>query len=977
MALQLTTNRSLISKKLAGAFIAIFALFIQPLVALDVPSAFAAPVTDKIVINEFYPAGGASGAWVELYNPTSSDVSTLDWGIATPSMGRIKNISGGPLTIPAHSFYTVDFSNSTGFGNGGELILRDGSDAVVDSVSYPAIFTTSSWGRQYDGDSSFTARAIHSVTKNTSNNSALPVLSQPDSVQLPRTQYIDEVNVFTSTISGVANEGAANVRVKTTFTSGNANDITFDYYQAGTPNEGYLPLQRSGNDFYFGPTSGFPLQNASSKFRLIFHKAGTYTATSQIIDTTFNYVIYTTASMTIEVEKPAGTRYVSTAGSNTSNDCRVKANPCATIQHAIDEAVDGDAVRVAAGTYIEAVNVNKSVRLLGSQAGVDPRPSTNPTRQPYDSSETTVDAPASKNAFKIAADNVTINGFQVTQNGGVADAIKASDTHNNLTIRYNMVIDATDEGIQLEAGDTHLVSNNYVLNSTGDGITLSTGSPIRGSDLRILNNDIVGSKSAYGSIYLYGTNDVTIRGNYIVTKATGMAIGSNGLPVSNVVISNNTIETDLHAAYSAYAFGVGIDGDSSSVKLTGNTITQVGTPTAAESAYPDRHALVRVGVAATAQPSGVTMRDNNFSKVNPTNYVYVNPAVTSKVNAARNWWSADTDPAAKITSTTATVTHEPWLCEAYDSNANPMQSNNGVCDFNDPVVTVDQTDRVKKDTAFTVSGTVSDDKDASPTVIVTINNTAYTADVNGGIWTANIPASNGLGDDRYAIGVLATDDYGNDAHVLGSVTIDGTAPVFSKSAVRNADGSYTLSATSSDTDIDDATVQLLLNGTQQLPVTVSTNGDGSRTWTAVTAPLVNGLTYTFMVSATDTTGNSTTSNVQTFVVPKSVVDEPGKGSGFTASNGSISPLPTVASAQAVTQSIGTTSGTSGADEEVLGTSTDDDEKESKDKVATIATSEEGWKLWGVAWYWWLLLLAAVAAGSWYGAKWYRNRTAEF
>jgi hypothetical protein len=61
---------------------------------------------------------------------------------------------------------------------------------------------------------------------------------------------------------------------------------------------------------------------------------------------------------------PAGTLFVSTTGSDT-NDCS-QPTPCATLQHAVDQALPGGTVKVLPGTYNQTVNITKPVSLIGS-----------------------------------------------------------------------------------------------------------------------------------------------------------------------------------------------------------------------------------------------------------------------------------------------------------------------------------------------------------------------------------------------------------------------------------------------------------------------------------------------------------------------------------------------------------------------------------------------------------------------------------
>lgn len=56
---------------------------------------------------------------------------------------------------------------------------------------------------------------------------------------------------------------------------------------------------------------------------------------------------------------------------------------------------------------------------------------------------------------------------------------------------------------------------------------------------------------------------------------------------------------------------------------------------------------------------------------------------------------------------------------------------------------------------------------------------------------------------------------------------------------------------------------------------------------------------------------------------------------------------------------------------VLGTKTT--KEATKAPAAAIEPSEEGWRLFGLAWYWWVLIIAALAGAGWYAREWHRGR----
>ncbi|MCP4427358.1 MAG: hypothetical protein GY803_22960, partial [Chloroflexi bacterium] len=80
----------------------------------------------------------------------------------------------------------------------------------------------------------------------------------------------------------------------------------------------------------------------------------------------------------ILISYTTGTRYVAIGGIDEGNNCRIAEQPCATVQRAVDQATDGDAILVAAGQYTDHVTrtvgvdtldqnlfINKSVTIRG------------------------------------------------------------------------------------------------------------------------------------------------------------------------------------------------------------------------------------------------------------------------------------------------------------------------------------------------------------------------------------------------------------------------------------------------------------------------------------------------------------------------------------------------------------------------------------------------------------------------------------
>ncbi|MEK6918377.1 MAG: ice-binding family protein [Nanoarchaeota archaeon] len=90
------------------------------------------PEEKHVVINEFLSGPAFDNEWIELYNPTDSNVDLANWKIHD-NTGLRKTLSG---TLSAGSYLVVEF-NSSVLNNGGDIIkLIDNSESLIDFVSY-------------------------------------------------------------------------------------------------------------------------------------------------------------------------------------------------------------------------------------------------------------------------------------------------------------------------------------------------------------------------------------------------------------------------------------------------------------------------------------------------------------------------------------------------------------------------------------------------------------------------------------------------------------------------------------------------------------------------------------------------------------------------------------------------------------------------------------------------------------------------
>jgi hypothetical protein len=233
-------------------------------------------------------------------------------------------------------------------------------------------------------------------------------------------------------------------------------------------------------------------------------------------------------------------RYVAPVptGNDSGNDCTASSAPCATIQHAVDEAGPGDEIRVATGIYTDVqardgvtqvVYISKTVTVRGGYTTTDWSTS-NPISYP-----TTLDAQEQGRVLYVTGDvSVTIEGLNII--GGNASGLGGGPSG----------VDAGGGVLVISA--TVIISNNQVLSNTAPN---GGGLCFYNSAYAALAGNIISSNKGWskaGGLYFYNSPTATLTAN---------------------TISNNTAN---HVGNGQKHFGGALFDHSNNAMLIGNTI---------------------------------------------------------------------------------------------------------------------------------------------------------------------------------------------------------------------------------------------------------------------------------------------------------------------------------------------------------------------------------------------------------------------
>ena len=290
-----------------------------------------------------------------------------------------------------------------------------------------------------------------------------------------------------------------------------------------------------------------------------------------------------------------------------------------TIQAAINNGTthDGDVIKVAPGTYTEAINVDKAVKLEGAQFGNDANarfaaftPGANgPKADP--SVESIITSPIStlNNLVSVTDSGVTIDGFVI--DGNNPNLAPSGTLVSGINVDANEGIINQDSGLNDVAIGTLTVKNNIVQNFAFDSIELAnadpfhigaitTGSLIQGNVVGNFVNDGIGlSNNFYATVknntvnviagdifagidiqnYNTGGGSVLVTGNTVTVGADSLGIFSNLLyaPGFTETIQNNTIQAAAGVTGDdGFTWGVAIFSVQNTAQVTENGDT-IGT----------------------------------------------------------------------------------------------------------------------------------------------------------------------------------------------------------------------------------------------------------------------------------------------------------------------------------------------------------------------------------------------------------------
>lgn len=358
------------------------------------------------------------------------------------------------------------------------------------------------------------------------------------------------------------------------------------------------------------------------------------------------------------------------------------------IQDAINDVatLNGQTIEVAPGRFEERFTINKSLNLLGAQAGVEPVEGGRTGGESLIVDTTGM----SGSLVVITADNVVFDGFELEGGYGSVSCNIARATHENVQIEYNYIhSNKAWTGVCLmETGasggtttfNDYTIAHNYVkvdttnpaalktypvaaIDFTGGGSSMAVYNRLRVTDNTVINPEMYG--------IFCGANPNNFEINEAVIENNTLSNCAKGINVYNLIdVEFNHNIFDNCGAFGAEinvrqgnvtgnifrnSFPSGSDGSASyGLLLWGNKYGPVGSHDAVISGnefyYNNSSNAAQpeygIGILTGCDPETITINDNKFIDGGAlADVLAVNNLVADKVaDASKNWWGSSDGP---------------------------------------------------------------------------------------------------------------------------------------------------------------------------------------------------------------------------------------------------------------------------------------------------------------------------------------------